>query len=187
MLLSRERAGLIVCAAWLCACGSVRGPARIVSPATADSVRVKVEAPRGVELWRVGEGGDSRVCSAPCESVIEGAAELEARVVDLPDSPRFQVPPSASGIIVEVLPGAKVMPGLAAVTSTVGAAAMLVGGAFALADVAGNRDLEGAALPGAITAVVGGGILAAGLVFVHLSGTHVKLREALATPGRVQF
>lgn len=184
MLLRGAPAGLLACA-WLSACGGVHPAKAVSSPASGEAIRVKVEGPRGVELWSAAPA-PARVCAAPCEATLP-AGVYEARVTDLPDSPLFELPRSARGAVVEVRPGPKVMPGLAAVTTTVGAATLLMGGAFALADVGGNRDLTGAALPGGITAIVGGGVLAAGLVFVALSGTHVQLREALSAPTRVHF
>lgn len=178
MFLNARLLGAAACTA-LVGCSSVGPPPAVKAP-VADGASIKVEvqtAGTGIELWSVDAA--QKICTAPCTAdLVAGDAHYEARVVDLPDSPPFRVPKSERAVV-EVRPAAKVLPGLGAVTGTVGAAAMIIGGAFALGDALGdNPDLDGAALPGGLTAAAGGAVLAAGIVMVILSGTRVELHEA---------
>ncbi|NUP09610.1 MAG: hypothetical protein HOW73_26490 [Polyangiaceae bacterium] len=196
---------LLAFAAGWTACGSVRGPVALKGPAASGAVSVAVDAPKGVELWR--EEASSApgepslpvpVCAAPCAAeVLPGGARFQARVIDMPDSPPFDIPKTSRGAIVRVEPAPPVLPGLGAVTGTVGAAAMVIGGVFVAGDAFeddGLEDIEGdegdfndTALPGGIMIVAGGAVLAAGIVLAALSGTHVQIKEATRARWTVSF
>jgi len=169
-------------------CGAVSKPVRTATARADGAVHVRVEGPNSVELWQA-DGSAKRVCAAPCERDVQAkGARFEARVIDLPDSPTFDLPPSPKGLVLKVEPAPRVLLGLGAVTGTVGGAVMIIGGAIALGDaLGGNSDLEGAALGGGITAAIGSAVLAAGIVLAALSGTRVNIREAMREPLTVQF
>lgn len=170
------------------ACGSVRSPAHLKGPAAKADVRVRIVAPRGVRLERTASEQD--LCAAPCITSLPPRTELRAIVAERPDSPPFSVPDTSRGAIVKVSPAPRVLPGLGVITSTVGAASMLIGGAVVIGDVAGAPDLQGTATAGGITIAIGSAILAAGIVMSALSGTHVDVREAtslLTAPPGVTF
>ncbi len=158
------------------ACGSVHAPTRLRGPAATADVRVRVVAPRGVHLERTADERDT--CAAPCTTSLPPKTELRAIVAERPDSPPFSVPDTSRGAIVKVSPAPRVLPGLGVVTSTAGAASMLIGGAVIIGDLAGAPDLQGTAAAGGITIAIGSAILAAGIVMTALSGTHVDIREA---------
>lgn len=178
-------ARLARCAGWaawltLTGCGSVSMPQALKGP-RAETVPARIDGPPGVRLWQRDEPA-AEVCALPCSTTLQPGRSYEARVVDLPDSPAFSVPSTARGVNVRVQVGPKVLPGLGVVTSTVGAAVMVVGGAIVLGDVVGDEDFAGAAPAGGITVAIGSAVLAAGIVLAALSGTHVIIEESKTGP-----
>lgn len=161
-------------------CGGVSMPKTLKGPAS-DAVPVRIEGPPRSELWDVQEV-PAEVCGLPCSTTLIPGRSYETRISDLPDSPTFGVPRTSRGVNVRVETGPKVLPGLGVVTSTVGAAVMVVGGAIVLGDVLGDEDFAGAALGGGITVAIGSAVLAAGIVLAALSGTHVIVQEARSGP-----
>ncbi len=160
------------------ACGAASVPAQLKSPSKDGQTRVELKAAANVELWREAPGPDAFVCAAPCKATVTaGGQSYQARVRDMPDSPAVELPASQR-VVIKVETAPPVFPGLGTVISTVGATTMVIGGVLVLADQAGNPELAGTTLGGAITAAAGSAVLAAGLVFVALSGTRVEVLEA---------
>ncbi len=95
---------------------------------------------------------------------------------DMPDSPEMTLPTSRK-LVMKVEPAPRVLLGLGIVTGTAGSMGMLIGGVLIGMDQAGNRDLDGATLPGGITIAGGSAVLAAGIVLAALSGTRVEVVE----------
>lgn len=164
----------------LVGCGGVSMPKTLKGPPS-DAVPVRIEGPPRSELWDIAEV-PAEVCGLPCSTTLIPGRDYEARIADLPDSPAFEVPRTSRGVNVRVEAGPRVLPGLGVVTSTVGAAVMVVGGAIVLGDVLGDEDFAGAALGGGVTVAIGSAVLAAGIVLAALSGTHVIVQESRKGP-----
>ncbi len=170
---SVRRLALIVC--FSSGCGSVQNQLEVADASVA-RVRVQVVSERPATLVADGSG---QQCVSPCKvelAVDQGPYFFQLK--GLPDSPRFEVPGSSAPLQLTVLPAAPVLPGLAAVVGTVGAAGTAVGLTVLLGDLAGLTSLEGQALPGAITAGASSFVLSAGLVMWALTGTHVRIERA---------
>lgn len=173
----------------LVGCGSVRQVGATAAPAVHAEeegvAQVRLDAPRGVSLL-VTHGDDERarvLCTSSCDVTTEVPGSVfRAAVTDLPDSPAFALPPGTKRARIGVETAPKVLPGLGAVVGTVGGAAMFVGGVVALGDAAGVDDLSGTAVGGVVTVAAGSAVLAAGLVLVGLSGTHVEVRRTASGP-----
>jgi hypothetical protein len=178
---------LLAAAPFAAGCGAVRTAEPIRGPRTEEPVRVRVQSPRPVELWSAGTDDSARVCKSPCDErvPVEGR-QFEVRVAELPDSPRFVIPPTTRGALVRVQPSRQALVGAGATLGTLGGAGMVVGGVIALADVAGNENFARAAAGGLITVAVGSAVLAGGIVCAALGGTEVDIVE-LADAGRVRF
>ena len=161
-------------------CGSIEqqivGPIR---PRGIPEVRLRVEAPQGVELRRRDEQGESLVCTGACDVTTSLGAGVfyHAAVLDLPDSPSFRLPESERPLVVVVRTAPRIYPGLGAVLSTLGGAAVVLGGLTVGGAEGGRQGFENAGIPGLATMAVGAAVLAGGLVFAGLSGTHVTVSD----------
>jgi len=161
----------------LIGCGSASVPSEIKHPSRTGAAALKMEAPAGVELWRVDGDREAVVCVAPCSAEVSPKGQrFEARVREMPDSPSIVLPPS-DRLVVKVETAPRVLLGLGVVTGTAGTMGMLVGGLLIGLDQSGNRDLAATTLSGGIILAAGSAVLAAGIVLAALSGTHVEVTE----------
>lgn len=156
-------------------CGSVQNELK-AADASSPRVRVQVVSERPATLMTDGFG---QQCVSPCKlelSVDQGPYFFQVK--GLPDSPRFELPQSSAPLQLTVLPAAPVLPGLAAVVGTMGAAGTAIGLTVLFGDLGGLSNLEGMAVPGALTAGASSFVLSAGLVMWALTGTHVRIERA---------
>ncbi|MFO0546911.1 MAG: hypothetical protein U0271_00920 [Polyangiaceae bacterium] len=151
------------------------------SPAVGDapvSVALDVRAPIGVVLRERGANGRARVvCASPCETTVSTASEYELSIVELPDPPTFRFPRYSEPAALYVDTPRVFLPGAASVAGVSGAAVTLAGGAVMFGDLGGVADLDGALVPGAITAAIGVGGIALAVVFAVLAESRVVILE----------